>query len=231
MNMDSSKKYWPLEDRINKTFKTSGSDNSGLNTYTYNEIGYRGDSIHEKINLLTVGCSHTEGINVSDNETWPFYLSNELGYTHINLGYTGRSNDYISRVTSLYVRKFKPSIVAVMYTYPSRREYWTKYGPQPYTVNSWGYFDDYPNHHSHITELSNEYNNHQNFLKNHLIVQLACNAVGSKLVWNGSFIESEYTDSKRFDGDYFIEERHATAEENKEYSNKLTTFIKSSNIY
>ena len=118
-----------------------------------------------------------------------------------------------------------------MYTYPSRREYWTKYGPQPYTVNSWGYFDDYPNHHSHITELSNEYNNHQNFLKNHLIVQLACNAVGSKLVWNGSFIESEYTDSKRFDGDYFIEERHATAEENKEYSNKLTTFIKSSNIY
>ena len=70
-------KYWPLKDRINKQYKTSGSDNSGLNTYTYNEIGYRGDTVNIPIDILAVGCSHTEGIGVSDTETWPtFYLKN-----------------------------------------------------------------------------------------------------------------------------------------------------------
>lgn len=222
-----SNKYWPIEDRANSSFKTSGSDNSGINTYTYNEIGYRGDSIHKQIDLLTVGCSHTEGIGVNDNETWPYYLSNQLGYTHINLGYTGRSNDYISRVTSLYVRQFKPKQVAIMYTYPSRREYWTEYGPQPYASNSWGYFDDNPEEYKALSRLSNQYQNEQNFIKNHLLVMLACQTAEANLVWNGSFLgeEIKYTDSNRFDGDYYIEGRHATSSENKIYANKLADFL------
>ena len=219
-------KYWPLKDRINKQYKTSGSDNSGLNTYTYNEIGYRGDTVNKPVDILAVGCSHTEGIGVSDTETWPYFLSKELKFSHINLGYTGRSNDYIARTVSLYVRQFRPKIVAVMYTYPSRCEYWTEYGPQPYTVHPWGYFADYPDKHRNLTELSTPESNRNNFIKNHLIVQLACEAAGSKLVWNGSFLDLEYTDTKRFDGDYFIEGRHATAEENKIYSNKLVGFLK-----
>jgi len=219
-------KYWPLKDRINKQYKTSGSDNSGLNTYTYNEIGYRGDTVNKPVDILAVGCSHTEGIGVSDTETWPYFLSEELKFSHINLGYTGRSNDYIARTVSLYVRQFRPKIVAVMYTYPSRCEYWTEYGPQPYTVHPWGYFADYPDKHRNLTELSTPESNRNNFIKNHLIVQLACEAAGSKLVWNGSFLDLEYTDTKRFDGDYFIEGRHATAEENKIYSNKLVGFLK-----
>lgn len=219
-------KYWPIHDRFNKTFKTSGSDNSGLNTYTYNEIGYRGDSIDKSIDIITAGCSHTEGIGVNDNETWPFYLSKELGFNHINLGYTGRSNDYISRVVALYVEQFKPKVVCVMYTYPSRREYWTEYGPQPYTINPWGYFNDYPEQHHSITKLINSFENRNNFVKNHLLVQLACERAGSKLVWNGCFLDFEYNDSKRFDGDYYIEGRHASAEENKIYSNKLVGFLK-----
>lgn len=221
-------KYWPLEDRVNSSYKSSGSDNSGVNTYTYNEIGYRGDSTNTEIDLLTIGCSHTEGIGVNDNETWSYYLAQLLGYTHINLGYTGRSNDYISRVLSLYIRQFKPKQVAVMYTYPSRREYWTEYGPQPFGANSWGYFDDNPEEYIALSRLSNEYEDKQNFIKNHLLVQLACEATNTKLVWNGSFLgdKIEYSDSKRYDGGYFIEGRHATATENKEYANKLVTFLK-----
>jgi len=219
-------KYWPLRDRINKSYNTSGSDNTGVNTYSYNEIGYRGDSINDNIDILAIGCSHTEGIGVSDNETWPYFVAKELNCKHINLGYTGRSNDYIARVTALYVRQFNPKVVTVMYTYPSRREFWTEYGPQPYTINPWGYFKDHPEKYKSFTQLNTLENNIQNFIKNHLIVQLACQAAGSKLVWNGSFLDFDYSDSTRFDGDYYIEDRHATSEENKVYSSKLVGYLK-----
>ena len=58
--MSESLKYWKtetfdissynfkLESRINNTYNTSGSDNSGKCSYTYNEIGFRGDSIKKQ---------------------------------------------------------------------------------------------------------------------------------------------------------------------------------------
>lgn len=220
-------KYWPLESRANKTFKTSGSDNKGINTYTYNEIGYRGDSVNSNIEMLAAGCSHTEGIEVNDTETWPYLTAQSLGIKHINLGFTGRSNDYISRAVNTYVKQFRPKIVTVMYTYPSRREYWTEYGPQPFAINPWGYFTD--NHKKYLAhiELSSQEEDKQNFIKNHEIVKLTCELYNAKLVWNGTFLPFEYRDSNRFDGGYKVEEgKHATAEQNKDYSEKLVGYLK-----
>ena len=34
---------WSINDRKNKSYTTSGSDNSGKCTYTYNSLGFRGD--------------------------------------------------------------------------------------------------------------------------------------------------------------------------------------------
>ncbi len=215
-------KYWPLTSRINKSFKTSGSDDTGINTYTYNELGYRGDSISKNIDILSVGCSHTEGIGVNDNETWPHYVAEALNMTHINMGFTGRSNDYISRTVTSYVRFFNPKYVFVMYTYPSRREYWTDEGPQPYASQQWGYFQDSPNKWNAFTELSSAKSDKHNFIKNHSMILMACELAKSTLVWNGFFTGYEYKDSKRFDGDYSIDHgKHATAEENKIYAKNL----------
>lgn len=218
--------YWPLESRANQTFTQSGSDESSLHTYTYNEDGYRGDSIKSNIDLLAVGCSHTEGIGVNDNETWPFYTAQLLGIKHINAGFTGRSNDYISRTVLELIPKYNPKIVAVMYTYPHRREYWTEYGPQPYAGQQWGYFKDYPNKWNAFTELSNLEQDKNNFIKNHSIVTMACKLAGCRLVWNGTFLNTPLSDDSRFDGDYTIEQgRHATADQNKQYANQLVNFI------
>lgn len=220
--------YWPLDSRANQSLTRSGSDTSDLNTYTYNEDGYRGDSVKENIDLLAVGCSHTEGIGVNDNETWPFYTAELLGVKHINAGFTGRSNDYISRTVLELVSKYRPKIVAVMYTYPHRREYWTEFGPQPYAPQRWGYFDDYPEKWNAFTELSNPGEDKNNFIKNHSIVSMACKLAGVKLVWNGTFLGVGLNDNTRFDGTYSIEEgRHATAEENRKYSEELVGFMKS----
>lgn len=225
--MEANNKYWPLESRANKSFSRSGSDNSDINTYTYNELGFRGDSINNNIELLAVGCSHTEGIGVNDDETWPYYTAKELNVKHVNAGFTGRSNDYIARTVATHVRTFKPKVVAVMYTYSNRREYATKYGLQPYASQQWGYFQDYPDKWKALTELNSPENDKHNFIKNHLIVQMACELAGSRLVWNGTFLDFEYIDSNRYDGNYNIEySKHATAEQNKNYSKELVGFLK-----
>ena len=39
---------FPLKDRVNKTYTTSGSDETNLCTYTYNELGFRGDSVKKE---------------------------------------------------------------------------------------------------------------------------------------------------------------------------------------
>ena len=44
---------WRLDERRNKSFTGSGSDESGTNQYTYNEMGFRGDSIYKDCLLYT----------------------------------------------------------------------------------------------------------------------------------------------------------------------------------
>tara|TARA_B100000902_G_C27002657_1_gene760652 strand:- start:47 stop:739 length:693 start_codon:yes stop_codon:yes gene_type:complete len=222
-------KYWPRESRANKTFTRSGSDNSDLNNYTYNEIGFRGNSIEEPIDMLAIGCSHTEGIGVNDNETWPYYLAENCGWNHINMGYTGRSNDYISRMTLTYLKEFNPKFLFVMYTYTSRREYFTEYGYQPWHPTPWGYFEDNYEKYKAFATLNTIEADIENYKKNKKIVELACKENYTQLIWNGSFVNDNPIDfeSNRYDGDYNIKYgMHATAEENKKYSSKLVGFLK-----
>ena len=64
----TTENVWNLEERINSTHTTSGNDESGTCTYTYNELGYRGDSMYKGgFRILSIGDSHTEGVGVSDN--------------------------------------------------------------------------------------------------------------------------------------------------------------------
>lgn len=220
-------KYWPRLDRANKSFTKSGSDNSNKNTYTYNELGFRGDSIHEDIELVTIGCSHTEGIGVNDNETWSYYLAQNLGVKHINMGFTGRSNDYISRMALEFLGKVLPTYVVVMYTYPERREYYTEYGYQPWHPNPWGYFEDYPGKYKAFAELSTSTSDYDNYLKNRGIVELMCNCIGTNYAWNGSFVTDDHHPYNRVDGDYSIQYgNHATSEENKKLADHLFGYLR-----
>ena len=142
------------------------------------------------------------------------------------MGFTGRSNDYISRTVTSYVRQFNPKYVFVMYTYPSRREYWTDEGPQPYASQQWGYFEDNPDKWDAFTKLSSVESDKHNFIKNHLMVMMACELASTTLIWNGSFTGYEYKDSKRFDGEYNVEYgKHATAEQNKKYATNLVGYL------
>lgn len=222
---------WFLSERKNKSFTTSGSDNTTHNLYTYNELGFRGDSlplVGKK--LMAVGCSHTEGIGVNDDQTWPYYLSKLLNYSHINFGFTGRSNDYISRCILTFAEEIKPDLICIMYSYPERREYYTRGdGVEPYHPNPWGWFDENEKEFSSMVSLSNPNNDFINWYKNHLLITNYLQNQNIPFIWNGSFLNTDYTDDFRFDGNYSIEYgTHANPEQNKSYAEGLFNFIKES---
>ena len=117
-----------LDGRKNKTYNTSGTDNTGLCTYTYNELGFRGDSIKkEGFKVMSIGCSNTEGVGVNDVDTWPSQFTSHISNgVNMNFGTGGRSNDFISRCLLTYYDLIKPDLVLIMYTSASRREIYTE---------------------------------------------------------------------------------------------------------
>ena len=91
-----------LEKRINKTFNKFNSDESGTIEYRLNEYGYRSDNNYNDLfysnksedYILGIGCSHTEGIGVENENTWLEKLGNMLSVKTVNLGLTSGTVDY-----------------------------------------------------------------------------------------------------------------------------------------
>jgi len=68
-----------------------------------------------------VGDSFTVGIGQPFEETWPQLLEKKTGKRCINIGVDGSSNDTIClRIKEIY-RLYKPKLIAVMWSYLSRR--------------------------------------------------------------------------------------------------------------
>ena len=104
-----------LNERVNQTYNGSGSDITGNCKYTYNELGFRGDSIHKTgFKIMSIGCSITEGVGINDNETWSHHLSTLIpNGIDLNFGCGGRSNDYIARCLMTYYDLIKPDLVFI----------------------------------------------------------------------------------------------------------------------
>jgi hypothetical protein len=240
-HFDVASYKWGLQERVSKSFNGSGSDNSNKNIYTYNELGFRGDSIDkEGFKIMSVGCSHTEGVEVNDWETWPHYFSKLIpNGVDFNLGFGGRSNDYISRTILTFVDVLNPDVVNIMYTYPSRREYYTNDGNiEPFHTSPWGYFEEDENGKKtfeSILNVTNEQEDFINWYKNHLLITNFLQNKKIPYVWNGTFLgDINYTDEFRFDGDYGNKlngKKHADNKQNEEYSRKLFEFIKNKGIW
>lgn len=229
---------WKLSERINKKFNGSGSDNTGKCTYTYNELGFRGDSMKkEGFKIMSIGDSHTEGVGVNDNQTWSHQFSKLIpNSVDLNFGFGGRSNDYICRCFQTFIDEVKPNLLLVMYTYPSRKEFYNLDGNlEPFHVNPWGYFheDEIGKiEHEGMLKMTNKYNDFINWYKNHLIIKYHCELKNIPFIWNGSFLNDDsITEKNRFDGDYdkFIDKSvhstHAGPKHNKVYAKNLYDFI------
>jgi len=234
----SSYKY-SLKERVNKRYTSSGGDNNGKCVYSYNELGFRGDSIKkEGFKVMSLGCSNTEGVGVNDFETWPYNFTSLIpNGVNMNFGTGGRSNDFISRCLLTYYDLIKPDLVLIMYTNPQRREIYIKDGGiEPFMPTaSWGYLketDDGVKTQEYLTYLQNNNEDTINWYKNHLLIKYFLESKKCNWIWNGSFgIPIEYSEYNRFDGEYLffidkgVDGNHAGPKQNKSYANKLHDYI------
>jgi hypothetical protein len=224
---------WHLKERVDKEIMGNGSD-EGNCYYTFNELGFRGDSPKKKgLRVMSVGCSHTEGIGVHNHQTWSHHLSKLLpSGVDLNLGISGRSNDYIARTILAWTDYMKPSIVLAMYTYPHRREFYRETGEvEPYHPTPWGYFDEEKEGRilwaNKIASTNNE-EDFMNWYKNHQLITYYLKSKEIPFIWNGTFLGTKYTDENRFDGDYPNlpdEHKHANGAQNELYAKKLFKHI------
>ena len=239
ITFEISSYHFRLMDRVNKSYTTSGSDNSNKCLYTYNELGFRGDSIKKNgFKVMSLGCSNTEGVGVNNDETWSSQFCNLIpNSVDMNFGTGGRSNDFISRCLLSYYDFIKPDLVLIMYTSPSRREYNTKNGGvEPFIPTaSWGWFKEEKEgvrKNEILTELQNDNEDFINWYKNHLLIKYFLESKGCNWLWNGWFnIPNEYKEYNRFDGefspvlDFGADGKHPGPITHKTYAEKLYDYI------
>jgi len=230
-----------LSDKINNSFRISGSDNTGRCIYTYNSIGFRGDEPNkEGYKIMSIGDSNTEGVGVNNQETWSAQFTNLIpSGVNNNFGMGGRSNDYISRCLISYYELIQPDLVLIMYTSPQRRETYTNDGGiEPYMpTGAWGYLEeteDGKRIQKLKTELQNDNEDFINWYKNHLLIKYFLENKKCNWLWNGWFdIPKEYEEFNRFDGGYRdfidngVDDSHPGPQHNYTYSIKLFQHIKS----
>jgi len=227
---------WSINERKNKSYTTSGSDNTGKCTYTYNSLGFRGDEPTKKgFKIMSIGCSHTEGVGLNDNETWSHQLSKLIDGVDCNFGFGGRSNDYVARCLLAYYDLIKPDLVLIMYPNQDRREYYTDEGGiEPFAYKPWGHLVETEEGRGIYQGLMLTANNEANFInwyKNHLLIKYFLETKNCKWVWNGVHLFNGLQEPNRFDGDYrnFIDYgsdgAHSGPEHNKTYAKNLYSFL------
>lgn len=223
---------WSINERKNKSYTTSGSDNTGECTYTYNSLGFRGDEpTKEGFKVMSIGCSHTEGVGLNDNETWSHQLCRLINGVDLNFGFGGRSNDYVARCLLTYYDVIKPDLVLIMYPNQDRREYYTeKGGIEPFAYNPWGHSVETEEGRGIYQGLMLIANNEANFInwyKNHLLIKYFLETRNCKWAWNGAHLYNAPQEANRFDGDYrnFIDYGadgvHSGPQHNETYANNL----------
>jgi hypothetical protein len=231
--------YNPIKNKINGTFTKSGSDQSGLCTYNYNELGFRGDSVKKNgFKVMSLGCSFTEGTGVNDDETWPAQFTSYIpNGVNMNFGVGARSNDFISRCLLTYFDIIKPDLVLIMYTVPHRRELYTpNCGIEAFIPSTpFGYTKETKEGkeiHGVMTLAQNDYQDIDNWYRNHQLISLFMEKKKCNWLWNGSMIDYDYKDALRFDGnfrpqiDFAADDGHQGPKTNYLYAKRLFEHIK-----
>ncbi len=101
-------------------------------TYRFNSHGYRCpefDAVAD-VRIVAIGCSYVVGAALPQSALFPEVFAERLRAAASpktvvvwNLGLSGASNDYISRLLYLAIPRLKPHVVLVNFTHLSRREY------------------------------------------------------------------------------------------------------------
>lgn len=94
--------------------------------YQYNSFGHRCNEI-EQIDLdnylLFAGCSHTEGVGLELEKTFPYLVSNQLGMDYYNLAVGGTGIDVITHNLIMWLHNVKKLPKALIIQWPSSERF------------------------------------------------------------------------------------------------------------
>ena len=142
-------------------------------TYKFNANGFRCNEFTSDPTIMFIGCSHTIGIGLPEDKTWPSIVSKKLNMACANLGQGGGSADTAFRLCHGWIDQIKPKIVVFMPP-PSPRFEIIVHGVVEFyshrSVNKFNKLDSFVR-----KWIGDENNTYFNNIKNTLAINLLCN--------------------------------------------------------
>ena len=83
-------------------------------TYKFNSFAFRCNEFTSDPSILFLGCSHTVGVGLPIEHTWPTIVAGNLNLKCYNLGQGGGSADTAYRLGSHWIPKILPKIVILL---------------------------------------------------------------------------------------------------------------------
>jgi hypothetical protein len=100
-------------------------------TYNFNSQGFRTHdfdiALTQKVNVA-LGCSHTLGIGLPTEMTWPSQIEKQTSMPTLNLGLGGGSSDTVARILTNISGLFNLATVYILWPVKHRFEYYSNDG-------------------------------------------------------------------------------------------------------
>jgi len=149
-------------------------------TYRYNSYGFRDEEFDDRPCGLAFGCSHTQGVGLPVEDTWPRVLSKLSGTWVWNFGAGGSSLDTVFRLLDFWLPYFTPEFVAICIPDSSRVEVFDHENPVTLIPGSHSGNDMLTNFYK--VWISSDNNMDINSRKNLLAIEKLCNSRNIQLV-------------------------------------------------
>lgn len=145
-------------------------------TYTYNHQGFRAEEFDDRPAGLALGCSHTQGVGIRLEHTWPRLLSESLGMHVWNLGVGASGLDTNFRLLDHYIKILRPQFVVHAVPSIGRFEFfsenaWISVLPDQWCHSRYKLFDAYFQEY-----YLNDENSEINARRNLLAIQHMCSS-------------------------------------------------------
>lgn len=124
MSIENRKRY----------FIEEGWDREDAFTYHINRYGFRGQW-NDRPNIVALGCSHTFGIGLPEEDVWCSIVKRELGLTLNNLGIPGSGLDAIFRIARYYFETLNPQYAFLLVPPGGRMEILNRGTTPPSHIN------------------------------------------------------------------------------------------------
>ena len=138
-------------------------------TYTFNSYGFRSDEFSLDPGVMFLGCSHTAGVGLPLESTWPYLVSSQLGLKRFNLGISSTSNDTAFRLGHNWIPQLKPKLVILLAPDSNRSELHSYID----VIENLGAWTDYYGNYWKQWQ-THKTNTDMNFLKNILATKQIC---------------------------------------------------------